>query len=379
MSLIKGKQLANATIEPSKLDYTANAWNFSSAAHLRAKDPVHSMDVATKGWVEENLDGLDAKESCVVASTANFASTFSSNTLTASAVGALSFDGVAVALNERVLIKDQTAGLENGIYFVSNAGNGSTAGILTRATDMDPFTPISSNVYTFIEEGTANADKGFVLTTNGPITLNTSALSFTQFNSSAISYTAGDGLALSGSAFSVDFTADKGLQFNGSTGALEIELNLTSLGLQADANGLTIKLDSASGSGLAVTSAGLAIVPANDSLVVVGGTIKSAVPQTSDTAMSVSSTKASDDVDSGLTITSTPANNSLVTVLVNGVSVEVGDAVKTKDCFFSVTASTPFTARALADITASDKFIWNGNSTYSLETSDRVDFIYVTA
>jgi hypothetical protein len=377
MSLIKGKQLANATIEPAKLDITANVWNFS-AGTLRANTPSDSTDVATKGWVEANIEGLDAKESCVVASTANFASTFSSDVLTASAVGALSFDGVAVALGERVLIKDQTAGLQNGIYTVSTSGDGSTAGVLTRASDMDTSTPPTPNAYTFIEEGTANADKGYVLATNGPISLNTSALSFTQF-SSAGSYSAGDGLALTGSAFSVDFTADKGLQFNGSTGALELKLNLTSLGLQADANGLTIKLDSASGSGLATTSAGLAIAPANDSLVVVGGTIKSAVPQKSDTAMSVGSNVSTDDADSGLTITSTPANNSLVTVLVNGVSVEVGDTVKTKDCFFSVTASTPFTARALADITASDKLIWNGSSTYTLETTDRVDFIYVTA
>lgn len=376
MSLIKGKQLANATIEPANLDITANVWNFSGG-FLRANTPNHSMDVATKGWVEENLDGLDAKESCVVASTANFASTFSSNALTASAVGALSFDGVAVASGERVLIKDQTAGLQNGIYTVTTVGNGSTAGVLTRATDMDPFTPITSNAYTFIEEGTANADKGFVLTTNGPITLNTTALSFTQFNSSATSYTAGDGLALAGSAFSVDFTADKGLQF--ASNKLEIELNATAGALQADADGLAIKLDTVSGSGLAVSSAGLAISPANDSLVVVSGTIKSAVPQKSDTAMNVSSNIASDDADSGLTITSTPANDSLVTVLVNGVSVEVGDGVKTKDCFFSVTASTPFTARNIADITASDKLIWNGSSTYTLETTDRVDFIYATA
>ncbi len=128
---------------------------------------------------------FDAKASVRVATTANLSVTASGSgvgkTLTATANGAISIDGVALALNDRVLVKDQTTGSDNGIYIVSVVGDGSNPYELTRATDADDI--ITAGMFTFTEEGTSNADKGYILVTNNPITVDTTSLSFSLFSS----------------------------------------------------------------------------------------------------------------------------------------------------------------------------------------------------
>ena len=103
----------------------------------------------------------------------------------------------------RILIKDQSAGLQNGIYKVTTAGSGGAAFVLTRTTDFDSPAEVTSGAFTFIETGTANSDSGWVLTTDGAVTIGTTALAFSQF-SGAGQITAGTGLTKVGNTLNVD-------------------------------------------------------------------------------------------------------------------------------------------------------------------------------
>jgi hypothetical protein len=127
--------------------------------------------------------GLDAKASCIAATTANI-------TLS----GTQTIDGISVIAADRVLVKDQTLSQNNGIYLCA-------AGAWTRTTDADTWDELTS-AFTFIETGTVNADTGWVCTANAGGTLGTTALPWSQF-SGAGSYTASTGLTLTGTAFSL--------------------------------------------------------------------------------------------------------------------------------------------------------------------------------
>jgi hypothetical protein len=107
-----------------------------------------------------------------------------------------------MASSERVLVKDQSTGAQNGIYTVSTVGNGSTNWVLTRATDFDTSTEITSGSFTFIETGSSYADSGWVMTTDGTVTVGTTSLAWSQF-SGAGQITAGDGMTKSGNTLNV--------------------------------------------------------------------------------------------------------------------------------------------------------------------------------
>jgi len=173
-------------------------------------DPTNALHAATKQYVDNVATGLDVKRSVRTATTVNLAATYDNGTsgvgatLTASANGAISIDGISLVLNDRVLVKDQTTGLQNGIYYVSQVGDVGNPFILTRATDSDnsPSGEITPGMFTFVEEGTLHADQGWVLSTDGTITIGTTALAFSQF-SNAGSFDTGDGLYKSGNTIHV--------------------------------------------------------------------------------------------------------------------------------------------------------------------------------
>ena len=179
-------------------------------------DPTSALHAATKQYVDNLAIGLDVKASVRVATTAVLpggAGTYnnSTGTLTGGSSAALgTVDSVSnLAVGNRILIKNQANAVHNGIYTVTNLGNGVTqAFILTRATDADSSSEISPGMFVFVEEGTRNGDSGFVLTTNGSITLGTSELNFTQF-SGAGQITAGAGLEKSENTLNIG-TANTG-------------------------------------------------------------------------------------------------------------------------------------------------------------------------
>jgi hypothetical protein len=172
--------------------------------------PTQATDASTKAYVDSVKQALDIKDSCRVATEAAISGTYDNGTggvgatLTYGSNGAISVDGQALILNDRVLVKNQSTGTQNGVYFVSTVGSGSAAAVLTRALDADSSADVTGGLFTFIEEGSTNADAGFVLSNvTGSATLGTDTLTFTQF-SGAGSVTAGTGLGKAGNTISVN-------------------------------------------------------------------------------------------------------------------------------------------------------------------------------
>ncbi len=131
--------------------------------------------------------GLQFVASCRAATAAALTATYSNGTLgvgatltNATTQAAIVIDGVTLALNDRVLVKNQAAPAQNGIYTATTLGDGSHNWVLTRATDYDEIAEILEGTYTVIAEGTANAETLWVETQPSPITVGTTAIVFTQ-------------------------------------------------------------------------------------------------------------------------------------------------------------------------------------------------------
>ena len=191
--------------------------------------PSAANDLVNKSYADAIANGLDVKASVRAATTANI-------TLS----GAQTIDGVSIIAGDRVLVKDQTAGAENGIYVAA-------AGAWARAADADVSAEVTAGMFTFVEEGTVALDTGWVLITNNPIVLATTALVFTQFTGVG-AIVAGAGLTKTGST--IDFvTADTSLTVN----ANDVAVNVAgSSGLQVS-SGVKIKPDTVTANTLAIT------------------------------------------------------------------------------------------------------------------------------
>ena len=163
-----------------------------------------AQSLTPKSYVDSVANGLDVKASVRVATTANLVATYhnGNGTLTANANGAIAIDGVTLTTNNRVLVKDQTTAAQNGFYKVTTTGGGSAAYVLTRTPDADAASELNPGAFTFVEEGSANQDNGFVMSTNGAITLGSTVITFEQF-SGAGQISAGAALVKNGNTIDV--------------------------------------------------------------------------------------------------------------------------------------------------------------------------------
>lgn len=191
-----------------------------------ATTPANANDAASKSYVDSTASGLDVKNSVRAATTGN-------GTLATAYANGQTIDGVALATNDRILLKDQTDASENGIYTVN------ASGAPTRATDFDSNAEVTSGAFAFVEEGTTNADNGFVLSTNGAITVGTTNLAFTQFSGggaitagsgmtksgNTINVIGGDGITANADDIAIDIAASSALNFVG--GALDVTIDLS--------------------------------------------------------------------------------------------------------------------------------------------------------
>ena len=175
---VLGKRLDEFAVPTSNVSLNSN--KITNLA-----DPTSAQDAATKAYVDAARSGLDVKASVRVATTANI-------TLS----GAQTIDGVVVSAGDRVLVKNQTAGSQNGIYDVAVSS-------WSRSTDSDTSGEFNSGAFTFVEEGTVNGGRGYVMTTANPVTLGTTSLTFTMFSSSG-AITAGTNLSFSGTTLNVN-------------------------------------------------------------------------------------------------------------------------------------------------------------------------------
>ena len=213
--------------------------------------PTNVTDAATKAYVDAQLQGLEVKNSVRVATTANgtLASAFANNS---------TVDGVTLATNDRILLKNQSTGSENGIYTVN------ASGAPTRAFDFDADSEVTGGTFFFVEEGTVNADNGFVLTNDGSITVGSTALTFTQF-SGAGQVIAGDAITKSGNTLNVGVD-DSSIEVN--SDALRVKASGITNAMLAGSIDLTAKVTGA----LPIGNGGIGITAAPKGSVLVANT-----------------------------------------------------------------------------------------------------------
>lgn len=182
-------------------------------------------------------------------------------TITIDANGAFpSQNGVSILLNDRVLVADSSGGAsaDHGIYTLTQVGSVGTPAILTRSADADTNEKVGPGLYVFVDQGTNYADTAWVISTNGPITLDTTNITFTKF-SRLQELTAGNGISKSGTAVSVNLAASNPcLEFN--SAGLQVKVDGDDV-ISRGSSGLGITLDGGtlakSGSGLKVATSGI--------------------------------------------------------------------------------------------------------------------------
>ena len=158
-----------------------------------AADPTTALGIASKQYVDAVTTAINFHAPVNHASTSNVAGTYSNGssgvgaTLTVTATGRLSMDGVAVSTNDRILLKNQTTDLQNGIYVVTNQGSAGVSPILTRAGDYDQPAEITNGDVVFCTLGTANAGVTFVNSmAAGTTVVGTSSITFSTYTSASL-------------------------------------------------------------------------------------------------------------------------------------------------------------------------------------------------
>ena len=217
------RDTANAyTVQQAFDALTANTAVIGTAtltAGTISTTPSAANDITNKTYVDSLVaSGIHFHEPVRVESPINLNATYNNGT---SGVGAtltnagtqvaLVIDGVTMVVNDRVLIYQQTTQTENGIYVVTDVGSGSTNWVLTRSADADTYVVASANGLSegstvFVQEGATGAGDTYTCNTSGVITFGTTNITFVQVATAQI-YSAGTGLTLSGTQFSITNTS----------------------------------------------------------------------------------------------------------------------------------------------------------------------------
>lgn len=162
-------------------------------------DPSSAMHAVTKQYVDSISSGIDYKQAVRAATTSNIAN------LATAAPNAI--DGVSLAANDRVLVKDQSTPAQNGIYTVQTLGTGAN-GVWVRTSDADTTGELKGGTTVWVNEGTSQADTGWTITTNGTITIGSTPIAWTQ-TSGLGQVVAGNGMTKTGNTLDVG-TASSG-------------------------------------------------------------------------------------------------------------------------------------------------------------------------
>jgi hypothetical protein len=214
---------AHAAIPVSSLAAATGNLNMGTFKIVSLGTPTAGTDAVTKAYVDAGISGLSWKDTVRIASTAQRALT-----------GLTAIDGVTPVANDRVLLKNQTAPAENGIWLAQSAA-------WTRALDADDEAELL-NAAVFVSEGTTNADTAWVMTTNAPITVGTTGLTWVQFGAGA-TYVGGAGLTLTGNVF--DVGAGTGITVAADTVAVDTAVIATRSYVDTAVTGVTKKFAAA--------------------------------------------------------------------------------------------------------------------------------------
>ncbi len=260
---VNAKGLITAASQASRSDLSAPTADISNGGFkiTNVAEPTLSTDAATKNYVDSVAQGLDVKASVVAATTANI-------TLS----GTQTIDGIAVVAGDRVLVKNQSTASANGIYVVA-------AGAWTRSTDADTWAKLVS-AFVFVEKGTVGADTGWVSTVDAGGTLGSTAVTFSQF-SGAGTYTAGTGLTLTGTQFSITNTAVTAGSYGSASNTLVATVNAQGQLTALSATAIAISNTQVSGLGtmstqnansVAITGGSITNLTTFDGITIDGGT-----------------------------------------------------------------------------------------------------------
>ncbi len=321
-------KLADATSEA-----TANKLVIRDAnGQAKFGTPTDDAHAATKGYVDAARSGLDVKQSVRAATTAPI------NLANQLEAGDTLDTNVTLVAGDRVLVKDQSTASENGIYVVQ------ASGAAVRATDFDSNAEVTPGAFTFVEEGTTNADSGWVLTTNGTINVGVTGLTWALF-SVAGTILAGDGLTKTGNVLNVGGTTDR---ISVSSDAVDISANyvgqssITTLG--------TITTGVWNGTDVAVTAGGTGASTESDARTnLASASGESSGRTTSTPALSRTAKQACAASSTGVSTTVVTHNFSTSDVIVQIYEVSsgntvIGDTVRTNSNTVTVTMYGTITA-----------------------------------
>ena len=206
LTVLNAQTTATASATVSTIVLRDSSANTAINQITLGADPSSAMQAVTKQYADNISAGIHAHEAVDAATTANLATTYAAGTidasggygigatLTATSNGAISVDSYSAALNDRILVKNQTTATQNGIYKVSTVGTVGTPFVLTRATDADNSEAgeFKNGDFVFVLNGTVNANMGFVMTSAGTsstpagaILIGTDNVAYTQFTGAA--------------------------------------------------------------------------------------------------------------------------------------------------------------------------------------------------
>jgi hypothetical protein len=241
------------------------------------QDPTSALQLATKQYVDAVAEGLHIHASCAAATTGTLASitggtvTYNNGTAGVGATLTLSvalttLDGYTLVNGDRVLVKNEATQANNGIYTWATGGT-----VLTRATDFDTAAEMASGDFTFVTNGTLYANTGWVQT--DPVTIvGTSPVTWVQF-SGAGTYTAGTGLTLAGTQFSITNTAVTAGAYGSATQVGTFTVNAQGQLTLAGNTTVTPAVGSITGLGTGVATALAVNVGSAGAIVVNGGAL----------------------------------------------------------------------------------------------------------
>jgi hypothetical protein len=178
-----------------------NGLDLQSQRIQNLADPSSATDAVTKSYADNLARGAKWKDPVRAATTTN-------GTLASAFADGQTIDGVSLVTGDRILLKNQSTASENGIYVVE------ASGAPTRATDADGAGDLSPGTAVLVTEGTANGDKTFAITSDAAITIGTTDQTWGEIGGGT-SYSAGNGLDLSGTTFSVEPASGGGISVGG--------------------------------------------------------------------------------------------------------------------------------------------------------------------
>jgi hypothetical protein len=275
--------------------------------------PTGGTDIVNKLYADSIASGINFHQSVRLATAAALpANTYNNGTggvgatLTANANGALSVDSVAAVVGNRILVKNEVAQANNGVYTVTQVGDGSTPYILTRATDFDSagtgVDQIDAGDFFLVTAGSTQSNTSWVQQTPLPITVGTTALVFTQF-AAPVLYSAGTGLTLAGTVFSITNTGVSASTYGSASSVPVLAINAQGQVTSASSSSIAIAASQ-------ITSGTVTVAQGGTGATTLTGYVKG----NGTSAFTASATIPASDISSGAALTKTDDTNVTLTL-----------------------------------------------------------------